>query len=386
LSNKNLLYYGTVAIILILLVMEGSSRKTVVWTKTFSRFDKNPYGSYALGKLVDELFPNKKISKSNLTFYEIFDVDEDSKNFLSISENFSPDQTSWDSLAAKVSMGSTAFISATSIPDHISEELDIKVDKVIFYDPTESVIDQEDSASFEVNDKVYSYNEKELSYYLSEYPTDSKVISRNKNKAITIKLKYGDGQFIINTTPIIFSNHFLLFENNHKAVSSTLSMLPNVDTHWTEYYQVGKLNSSSPLRVILEHVELRTALYILLLLIVVYIFFDAKRKQRIIPIIQSPANHTIQFIKTVGNLYFNTGNHKAAAVNQVYYFKEYLSMKLNIHLSQDVDSSKVIAAKSAKDLPFIEGLLKKINAVEQTDNITDRILIELNQDLHKFYS
>jgi hypothetical protein len=163
-------------------------------------------------------------------------------------------------------------------------------------------------------------------------------------------------------------------------------MLPNVDTHWTEYYQVGKLNSSSPLRVILEHVELRTALYILLLLIVVYLFFDAKRKQRIIPIIQSPTNHTIQFIKTVGNLYFNTGNHKAAAVNQVYYFKEYLSMKLNIHLSQDIDSSKIIAAKSAKDLPFIEGLLKKINAVEQTDNITDRLLIELNKDLHKFYS
>lgn len=366
--------------------MEGSSRKTVVWTKTFSRFDKNPYGSYAFGKLVDELFANKKVSKSNLTFYEIFDVDEDSKNFLSISENFSPDQTSWDSLAAKVSMGSTAFISATAIPDHISEELDIKVDKVIFYDPTESLIDQEDSTSFEINGKVFNYHEKELSYYISEYPKDSKVVATLGGKAITIKLSYGDGHFIVNSTPIIFSNHFLLFENNHKAVSSTLSTLPKVDTHWTEYYQVGKLNSSSSLRVILEHIELRSALYILLLLIIIYIFFDAKRKQRIIPIIQTPANHTIQFIKTVGNLYFNTGNHKAAAINQVYYFKEYLATKLNIHLIQDVDSSKVISAKSAKDLSFIEELLKKINTVEQTHTITDSLLIELNKDLHKFYS
>lgn len=385
-SNKNLLYYGIVGIILVLLILEGSSRKTIVWTKTYSRFDKNPYGSYALGKLVSDIFTTKKVSKSNLTFYEVFDEDKNAKNFLSISEKFSPDQTSWDSLTAKVATGSTAFISATSISESISEELDITLEKVMFYDPTESIIDLEDSASFEVNGNVYNYIEKELSHYISTYPTEAKIIATSNDKAITLKLNYGDGQFIINTTPIIFSNHFLLFEDNYSAVSSTLSMLPNVDTHWTEYYQVGKLNSSSPLRVILEQPALRTALYILLLLIVIYIFFDAKRKQRIIPIVQAPANHTIQFIKTVGNLYFNTGNHKAAAVNQVYYFKEYLSMKLNIQLSQDTDISKLIAAKSAKELSFVEGLLKKIHAVEQTDNITDSLLIDLNKDLHKFYS
>ena len=48
---------------------------------------------------------------------------------------------------------------------------------------------------------------------------------------------------------------------------------------------------------------------IALLSIILFIFFNAKRRQRIIPIIEPLVNSTVDFTKTIGNLYFQQNNN-----------------------------------------------------------------------------
>ena len=383
-SKRKTFYYGVFGLILLVLIAEVLSTKSTIWVKTFSRYDKNPYGSYALGRVIDDLFPNKEVQKSNLTYFEIVTDENDAANLLSISDEFFLDQNSYDSLLTQVSAGQVAFISSMYMSQLLQDTLGVELSH-LSYD-INYVMEENDSSSFYIAEKEYAYSGEELESYIESYPDESEIFSTNsEGNPTTIKLPFGKGYFILNTTPIIFTNHFMLYGQNHQAVSSLLSALPVGNLHWTEYYQVGKLNSSSPFRVVLEHPYLKTALYLTLLLILAFMLFEAKRKQRRIPIIEPPQNQTVQFVQTVGNLYLTTENHKAVAINQINFLKEYLSMKMNIHLRLESESAGLIAAKASKDKSFVKQLIEKIQHVESAERISEHTLTDLTSDLHKFY-
>lgn len=370
---------------LLVLLLDVLTTNQVSWTKTFSRFDKNPYGAYALGQLVGDIFPDRQVEQSNLTYFEIMQEAKVSNSLMSISEDFRPDSQSQDSLLAHVQRGGSALISAARIPGTLSDTLGVALSRQK-YELTD-VTDKQDSSMFEQDGEHYRYYKKELIWFVGKYPTASRVITTNdEGKPTTISFGYGKGTFVINTTPIIFTNHFLLYGDNHKAVSATLSALPPEGLHWTEYYQVGKIESSSPFRVILEQPPLRYALYCTLLLVILYMIFEAKRKQRVIPQIKAPVNQTVQFIKTLGNLYLNTGNHRASALNQLSYFKEYLSLHMNIHVSDTPDTVAAIVAKSGSDEALVNRLMERARYIENAPSISEQVLVELNKDLYQFYN
>ncbi len=383
-KKKSILYFGVAAIVVVVIVVEALSNKPIVWTKTFSRYDKNPYGSYALGQLMQSVFPDKQVTKSNLTYYEIVDQHKSAENFISISNGFFPDSKSSDSLLAHIHKGNTALISAANIIHTWQDTLGIKLKKTSY--EVKDILTNKDSTTFSIVGRDYSFYKSEMLFEIEEYPTEAEILGKNEaNQPIALTVPFGKGKVIVCTVPILFTNYFMLYEENHRATSDILAALPVADTHWTEYHQVGKLQSGSPLRVLLNYVPLRYALYSVMVLILLYILFEAKRKQRIIPVIRRPVNQTVQFIQTVGNLYLNTGNHKASAVNQIYYFKEYLTLKHRIHLADTRNLSALIAAKSGKDEALISSILTKIKTIEQSNAITETLLVELNRDLYHFY-
>ncbi|MEQ9285490.1 MAG: hypothetical protein RIG77_01200 [Cyclobacteriaceae bacterium] len=384
-KKGNLIYYCLLGIVLLVLLLDVLSTKQVSWTKTFSRFDKNPYGAYALGQLVGDIFPDQQVEQSNLTYFEIMKEAGVPNSLMSISEDFRPDAQSQDSLLAHVGRGGSALISAHRIPGTLSDTLGVVLARQKY--EFDDVTDRQDSSLFEQGGEHYRYSKKELIWFVEEYPAASKVITTNDaGKPTTISFGFGKGTFVINTTPIIFTNHFLLYGDNHKAVSAILSTLPPEGLHWTEYYQVGKIDSSSPFRVVLEYPPLRYALYATLLLIILYMVFEAKRKQRVIPQIKAPVNQTVQFIQTVGNLYLNTGNHRASALNQLNYFKEYLALKMNIHVGDAPDTVATIAARSGKEESLVNRLMEQAMFIEKAPAISEQTLVEFNKDLYQFYN
>ena len=90
------------------------------------------------------------------------------------------------------------------------------------------------------------------------------------------------------------------------------------DTLW--FMEEQNLQSISPLRFILRNPPLRYAWYIFLVGFLVFIIFHAKRKQRIIPIIKPLENTSVEFVRSIGNLYLNEGDAKDMMQKKVTYF------------------------------------------------------------------
>src|SRR5205085_7557129 len=131
------------------------------------------------------------------------------------------------------------------------------------------------------------------------------------------------GNFYLCSTPVFFSNIQLLTLCNNDFAYKALSYLPINDIIWDEYQKQGAEGEDSLLRAVLAHESLKWAYYIALGSVVLFIIFEAKRRQRIIPIIEPLANSTLEFTRTLGNLYLSKGDHKNIAAKKIQYFLGY---------------------------------------------------------------
>src|SRR4030095_15629147 len=104
-----------------------------------------------------------------------------------------------------------------------------------------------------------------------------------KKYANFIKVPYKEGNFFIHLQPVAFTNYHLLKDNHDEYAQKVLAYLPKGQIYWAVKDQDGLLASGSPLRYVLSQPALRWAWYLFLGGMLIFMIFNAKRRQRIIP-------------------------------------------------------------------------------------------------------
>ena len=113
--------------------------------------------------------------------------------------------------------------------------------------------------------------------------------------------------------------------------------------------------------------------------------FKLKRTQRIIPTINPPANRSLEFTKTIGDLYYHTGDHLDLVQKMELHFKEYLKEKLFIYnYTGSPEDMQYLASKSGKTIGLVSSITTMMNHLKK-GNISHTELIRLSQKLHQFY-
>lgn len=381
------------AVMLLFVAMQLFGPKPIDWTPTFSPTDKNPFGSYVTHQLLKPFFNDREIVTNNLTFYELQDSIKSRENILSISNGFDPDAEATKVLLNKVDSGAHAFISANYFSGTFQDTLGLTTNDVYFDQlatPGGGSTDTSDLKfvipSFEK--KGYYYRLENVSYFftnLDSMRAQSYIVSTNAwNKPVTLRIPWGRGSFVINTTPLAFTNNYIVANNTHEYVEKTLSLLPQAKTWWTSYYQGGRLEAQTPLRFILRNDALRWAYYIAIVSLVVFIVVEAKRKQRIIPIVKPLPNTTLEFVRTIGNMYLQANDHKAIAERKILFFLEQARSKYFLTTETGDAMVEMLAKKSGSDLQQTQQLFALIHVIQNSPSISKQMLIELNEQMEEF--
>jgi len=147
---------------------------------------------------------------------------------------------------------------------------------------------------------------------------------------------------------------------------------------------LGRLESGSPLRVILKSKALSWAYYILLTVILVFIIFEGKRKQRIIPVIKPLVNSSLEFIRTIGNMYIQAGNHKAVAEKMINHFIDQTRSIYFLPTETHTEFAELLARKSGNSKNDTEALLSLIKVVQRSPSIPVEMLLDLNKKIENF--
>jgi hypothetical protein len=234
----------------------------------------------------------------------------------------------------------------------------------------------------------YTYFTGNFENYFSEFDTSLvQILGKNEiNYVNFLRIRYGNGNFFLNTIPLAFTNYHLLNSGNNEYVNKALSHLPVQDTFWDDYYKDGNKYNASTLQYILSQQSLKWAYYIILCSVVLFIFFYGRRKQRIIPVIPPLTNSTVEFVETVGNLYYQQKDFKNIADKKITYFLDFLRNKYFIKLSNfDEESLQKITDKSSIPIAEIKSLFREIESINHSAKITEEELVNINHQIEKFY-
>lgn len=373
-DNKVKIYIAILVLIFgITLLVDKGQPKPIDWTPTYSVEDKIPFGLYVFDQEADALFNQKVERISTQTPYEYLDSQYDDREnvetyrikgtFVNISEVDNIDEGSMREILNFVSEGNNAFLSMKVFPKVLLDSLKIEL-KTDFM-PNDSISVW--MANKKVNTKKYTFNAG-LNDYFSKIDTlNTKVlgyqISRKKERQVNfIEVQYKNGHLYLHTQPVAFTNYNLLKKDHYQYTENIVSYIPKGNIFWYNKTFNDKRISSSPLRYIWSQPALKAAWYLGLLGILIFMIFNAKRKQRIVPIIKPLQNLTVDFTKTIGNLYYQEGDHTNIIDKKIIYFLEKIRTDYLIDTSKlDDDFITKLHYKTGKDQNDIRELVQLIN-------------------------
>ncbi len=385
-----------------LMLLQIFTPKPINWSVSYTKKAKIPFGTSALYTMLPTVFPSQKITNAEFPIYNILNNKPfQNHTYIIINNIFKPDTLDTRELLKFASRGNTVFISANYFEGKFADTLKLKTDN--YFDL--GTITKNDSALFSKlyksrdtvkinfsnptlkNPLYYTYNKGMEGTYLNSFDTaKSIVLGCNDNKKINfINYKIGKGQLFINTLPEAFSNYHFV-NTNYSYVYKALSYLPNQPVIWDEYYKAGNDKSDSPLRVIFNNPLLLKAYYLLILSLILFMIFGAKRKQRIIPIVEPYKNTTLQFVDIVGTLYYQTGNHKNIADKKIIYFLEHIRTVFQTKTTIYDDPFILrIANLSGIEEQQVHDLFYYFSDLSIKQTVTQQELLKLNRLIEEFY-
>lgn len=393
-DRKYLLLLG--ALILALVLVEYFKPQPIDWTPTLSSKDKIPFGTFILNDLLSDIFPGREVVNLNSTLYEMREEQiENPKNIFILTSSFDPDSLDMGALFSMVEAGSHAFIGASFFGNKFADTLHLETG----YDLGQLIRDEadittpQDSASLHfvnplLDTDAYYYQLENVSDYFKSFDTTrTSVLAVNEGQQpVYLQVPWGKGGFYLSSIPLAYTNYYILKAHNYEYMAQSLSYLPVADVQWTEYYQMGRFESASPLRFILTNPSLRWAFYITLSGLLVFIVFESKRKQRIIPVMAPPKNTTLEFVKTVGNLFYRTKNHKNIAHKKITYFLNYIRTHYRLDVSHfDEEFREKLEKKSGEPREEVDALISLIQKLEEQTEVNKQELLALNRKIDVFY-
>jgi hypothetical protein len=112
-----------------------------------------------------------------------------------------------------------------------------------------------------------------------------------------------------------------------------------------------------------------------------------RRKQRYIPVITKPKNDSLDFVKTIGRLYYDKGDHKNLCRKMSAYFLEHVRNRYKLATTElNEDFIKNLQFKTGADESEIRSIVFFIREMENAATVSDHQLQYFHKQLEIFYS
>ena len=422
-DKRPFIIFGIAALlILTFFIVFRSNKDRFSWDENYKESNKSPYGTFVVYSMLEEYFPDhelKDVSKSLVEDLPVQNPDFPA-NYVFIGEGMYMDTAEVDQLLSFVGAGNKAFISSKSIPYDLmfyvySKECNgnywndytHREDTLVSLNLLHNDLIDQYGFEFEYlyRDQPYTYRWQYIdSFYFCEEDYSLVELGQiNGNFVNFAKKDYGKGTFYLHTTPIAFSNIQLLKKQGLNYANKIFSHLDSGPIYWDKfsrvqedisrrrnqmasYSQNSRLSHEGPLSYILKQPALAWAWYLALTVGLFYLLFRAKRTQRIIPVMDVNANTSLEFIETIGRLYFLQNDHKKICLQKMRLFLSYVRERYNIP-TKSVDETFIQSLSLRSEVP--ENVIRKIvmmhQNIKKSGFISEKTMIDYHLEMDKFY-
>jgi len=392
----------TTLTILAIVAIEYNKPKEINWFPSYTKHHKIPFGTLVFHDQLKRIFKESGIVNVERPPYEYLTRNPESKGtYLFINDGLAFGEAELDKLLDWTSKGNTLFVAASSrFEQELLDTLSLDQSGISTFNNFNNDYVMLLKHPQLRSDSVYVYDRANYFNQFSKIDTlKSKVIGtirnpkdedsiKDKEYINIIKQPFGEGEIILSTFPQAFTNYFILNNpNNHYTASLTSYLDPTKPIYYDSHHKSGKTIFTSPLTVMLNTKELKWSYYIMLLGVLVYIIFEGKRKQRAIPIVTPLRNQTIEFTRTISNMYYEKGKHKDIAYHIIQHFLDYIRTNLHLNTSSvDDEFLKNLSARSNNTIEDTQVLFNTIERINKKTTLSNIELEKLNSLIEKFKS
>ncbi|SMC72590.1 DUF4350 domain-containing protein [Pedobacter africanus] len=380
---------GTALVTLVYLTAQYYKPKPTDWTPTYLKEDKVPFGLFILYQELTAIFPEATVKTTRLPVYNTLkDKNFENTNYLLINGDVKIDEYDFKELAKYMNKGNHVLIAAFQLSDFLQDTLNIQLNSVLNPPNKKGTpINFVNPAAKTARDYVF---ERGLSdQYFSKLDTGRALaLGRNNKGDVTfVKYPFGKGALYILPNPQLLCNYSLLHKDGLDYASKLLSHLPAAKTIiFDENNAKGNAEEASVLRVFLKHTPLSWAYYLALAGLLVFVLFEMKRRQRIIPVVEPLKNTSVDFVKVVGKVYYQQRDNGDIARKKISYFLEHLRSAYHLKTTQlDDELLAAVVLRSGVEQELVQQLFKLMNQLDKAAFISDEQLIALNKTIEKFY-
>ncbi len=361
------------------------------WSATYINKDKIPFGTKVLYELLPDVFEKQNVQSLRIPIYNHLTDNKlpTKSNYIFICRDFEISKNDRKQLLNYVKKGNTVFISAYGFPDSLTKTLGFKAE---LKDPTlrdtALVMNFVNPTFAKKNGYVFKHDDGR-NYFKITRSKQITILAKNaRNEPIFLKINYGKGQFYVHNLPLSLSNFFVLDDKTSDFAFKSLSYLPKAPIFWDEYQKQGRFgeDEQSIFRYIMTQPPLQWAYYLTIFGLLLYAIFAGKRLQRTIPIIELPKNTSLEFVRTIGLMYFQKGDNLNIAKKKIQYLLAYIRDKYNLKTSVlDQEFIEMLSQKSGIDLIETEKLTYQVKQVEYENSFSEAALLHLNKKIEDFY-
>lgn len=417
---------------IILMVITGggkgngnSAAKEIDETISLNRKDKIPYGTYVAYNSLPHLFPGAAIHNNTFQpgMWDSVSAYDKDQLFICICDHFNPDEYEMKRLIAFAESGNDVFLSARYYSAVADRLLNCSTSAITrLYETGYS--ETKDSMSVMLNNplfgktKEFTYPGKSFQSYFSDTDTSlADVLGYDGGfRPNFIRLHAGKGNFYVHTEPLAFSNYFILHKGNRDYFEKVMSVVkPGTNKIvWDEYFITKpsyEQNSSSSgsdddynfssdrkkkrdwfaslmgMKNSEGHRSFRAAMLTLLFLLLLFVLMMMRRTQRMIPVIKSPANESLDFVKTIGRLYYDKGDHKNLCKKMGTYFLEHVRSTYKLATGNlDETFIRNLLYKSGAAETVVREIVAFINYADEAPSISEEQLLRFYDVLELFYT
>jgi hypothetical protein len=344
---KRYLIIGSV-LILGYLVAQYFKPKPTDWSPTYLMEDKIPFGTYILHHHINDILPRTKIKAVQSDIYNTLKTKPPGRsNYFILAWGLKVDELDYQQMMSYMQAGNTIFIASYQFEGILLKKLKLSISSDFNIRNT----DKKNQINF-VNPLLkrgqnYVFDKGIGEQFFSKVDSSRVVIlgKTQNEQANFVVYKFGKGSLYILPNPQLLTNYSLLKDDGLDYVSKALSYLPKADyLIWDEHFTRPDAQSQSELRVLFKYSQLKWAYYIALLSLLGFVFFEIKRRQRVIPVINRLKNTSVEFAEVVGRVYYQQRDNRDIAEKKIIYLLTYIRTKYRlktVELNQDLSKFQV---------------------------------------------
>lgn len=374
----------------VLLIKSGDRPRQFDERITLKPKDKIPYGMSAAKTLLTKLYPKAKLTGSA---HPTWMHNEDSQvTIIIIADRFDADEDEMLSLLSFLSNGNTVFVAARSFSADVKKYLGFMQP---FYLPGESQakgLSVRLNKTFFEDDSIYSYPGFSFTQALTAFDDSlARVLGTDaQGQPNFFQFQKGRGSLFVHLSPLVFSNYFVLHKNNAYYLESLFSVFSAPKKiEWNETFlqpPSTKAEDKGWLNGLLKFESFRWSFGVAIIALFLFILLGMRRQQRLIPVYAKPVNDSFEFIKTLGRLYFEKGDHQDLANKMAIYFQEHIRSQYKIITPLNEEAFiKILHLKTGYPEDLLQKIVGFMNDLPHRRGISETELGAFYQQLALFY-